>query len=50
MRLRTDKADQRRREAQQRNAIWAQMSTADKIASLTSRRGESKRQLERLGK
>lgn len=47
MRLRADKMaiQTRREEGKARNEAWRKLSTAEKIASLRARRGESKRQI-----
>ena len=49
-RLRADKhaIEVRQAEAKERNAAWRKLSVAEKIASLRSRRGESKRQMKKL--
>jgi hypothetical protein len=41
--------DERRREAVERNTRWQALTTSEKISSLKARRGESKRQLKKLG-
>lgn len=48
MRLRNDRREERRREAQERVAGWVALSTPDKIKELQARRGASKRQLKKL--
>jgi hypothetical protein len=50
VRLRADKQARlvRREEAVARNTAWQALSTEAKIASLRERRGESKKQIEKL--
>lgn len=49
-RLRADKRaiQIRREQALERNAAWQALSTSEKIESLRSRRGESRRQIAKL--
>lgn len=48
MKLRPDRKEARRREAEERNERWRALSTEEKLRSLLSRRGQSKRQVEKL--
>lgn len=48
MRLRADRRDERRREAQERNAAWTALPTVAKIQSLHTRPGNSTKQLDKL--
>jgi len=48
--FRREAQDDRRAEGIERNAVWAALGTAAKIASLKGRRGQSKRQLTKLEK
>ena len=46
---RRDLREIRRKEGDERNLAWAALTDTDKIASLRRRRGESKRQMTKLG-
>jgi hypothetical protein len=48
MRLRADRREERRKEAEERNQKWAQLTTSEKILSLSRRPGQSKRQMKKL--
>ena len=41
--------EQKRREGEERNAEWRSLTPAEQIASLKGRRGQSKRQMKKLG-
>ena len=45
---RSDRENKKRREAEERQAYWSSLSTDEKIKRLATRRGESKKQMERL--
>lgn len=47
--FRTELKELRRKQGEERNAAWQALSTAAKITSLQQRRGESRRQLRKLG-
>jgi NADH:ubiquinone oxidoreductase subunit B-like Fe-S oxidoreductase len=46
--LQVQSKEQKRKDGEERNKQWQEMSTADKIASLKGRRGKSKRQMKKL--
>ena len=48
MRLRPDKKFSRKQEADRRNVEWRKLSPEQQIESLNSRRGNSKRQKEKI--
>ena len=49
MKLRADRREERRREAEERNAAWAKLTTAEKVSSLNRRGARALRQRKKLG-